>query len=84
MIQQKLQRRYKNKAFLHFEVLSTMRIEFYHTNFLPLSFDTKLKNVFMFSRPEADYRKAQTFSGNANGRNVSIRSNFILAKNWHL
>lgn len=40
-----------------------MRIEFYHINFLPSSFDTKLKNVFLFSRPEADYRKAQTFSG---------------------
>jgi len=38
----------------------------------------------MFSRPEADYRKAQTFSGKANERNVSIRSKSNPAKNYHL
>lgn len=41
--------------------------------------DIKLKSVIMFFRPEADYRKAQTFSGNANERSVSI--NPFLLKN---
>ncbi|KFV14565.1 HEPACAM family member 2, partial [Pterocles gutturalis] len=31
--------------------------------FLSLACDINLKSMFMFSRPEADYKKAQTFSG---------------------
>ncbi|NXC16305.1 HECA2 protein, partial [Corythaeola cristata] len=54
---------YKNKSFLGHEVLSINIIAFYHINLLSLTYDIKLKNMFMFSRPEADYRKAQTFSG---------------------
>lgn len=49
-------------------------------NFLSLAYVIKLKNMLMFSRPEADYRKAQTFSGNANERNVRIRSKSTPAK----
>lgn len=84
VIQQKLQSRYKNKSFLGLEVLSIKRIAFYRINFPSLAYDIKLKNMFMFSRPEADYRKAQAFSGNANERNVSIRSKSVPAKNFHL
>ncbi|KAL2307371.1 hypothetical protein Nmel_000330 [Mimus melanotis] len=40
------------------------RIAFYHINFLSLAYDIKLRNMFVFSRAEADYRKAQAFSGN--------------------
>ncbi|OWK59684.1 HEPACAM family member 2 [Lonchura striata] len=42
------------------------RIAFYHINFLSLDYDIKLRTMFMFSRAEADYRKAQAFSGNPN------------------
>lgn len=83
MIQQKLQSRYKNKSFLGLEVLSCIkRSTFYHINFLSLAYDIKLKSMFMFSRSEADYKKAQIFSGNANERNV--RSKSVLVKNYHL
>ncbi|XP_074691772.1 HEPACAM family member 2 isoform X1 [Strix aluco] len=63
VIQQKLQSRYKNKSFLGLAVLSIKRIAFYYINSLSLAYDIKLKNMFIFSRPGADYRKAQTFSG---------------------
>lgn len=49
-------------------------------NFLSLANVIKLKNMLMFSRPEADYRKAQTFSGNANERNARIMSKSTPAK----
>lgn len=81
MIRQKLQSRYKKKNFFGFEIHSITRITLFHINFLSLACDIKLKSVIMFFRPEADYRKAQTFSGNANERSVSIRSNPFLLKN---
>ncbi|KAF2983505.1 hypothetical protein EK904_005698 [Melospiza melodia maxima] len=59
---------------LHLKVLSIQRIAFYHINFHSLAYDVKLRNVFMFSRAEADYRKAQAFSGNANEISVSSQS----------
>lgn len=80
MIQQKLQSRYKNNSFLSLQVLSNQRISLYHINFLSLAYDVKLRNMFMFSRAEADYRKAQAFSGNGNEISVSIRSKSIPEK----
>lgn len=80
MIQEKLQSRYKNNSFLGLKVLSIQRVTSYHINFLSLAYDINLRNMFIFSRADTDYRKAQAFSGNGNEIVVSIRSKSIPGK----